>query len=153
MIVTNYKGLACASQFSVVTLHNPFSPWVRKTVARFLSHARWISLRVCLFGQRLFSCHPFVSASWESWDPRFSFFPSSVGIDQKYISPRYDSTECFLFRRVGRKEGRYNGVESSGVLFLLSLTHSERMHKRGGIPAREKGVSSTCEKKNPGRPN
>lgn len=56
-----------------------------------------------------------------------------------------------FFFGVGRREGRHNGVESSGVLFFLA--HPERTHKRGGIPAREKGVSSTCGKKPAGQIN
>lgn len=39
-----------------------------------------------------------------------SLFSGTVGIDQKYISPRYDSTECFFFG--GGRVGRHNGVES-----------------------------------------
>lgn len=31
-----------------------------------------------------------------------SLFPGMVGIDQKYISPRYDSAECFFWRGEGR---------------------------------------------------
>lgn len=140
------KGFA--SQSSVVTLHNLFSPWVRRTVARFLSHARWICPRVCLFRQRLFSCHPFVSASWESRDPWFSFSPSSVGIDQKYISPRYDSAECFLFG-VGRREGRHNGVESSGVLFFL---HTPRGLIKGVVYLLgRKGFRLPAEKSRPAK--
>lgn len=46
-----------------------------------------------------------------------SLFPGTVGIDQKYISPRYDSAECFFFFGVGRR----NGVESSRVLSFFSL--------------------------------
>lgn len=31
-----------------------------------------------------------------------SLFSGTVGIDQKYISPRYDSAECFFLRGEGR---------------------------------------------------
>lgn len=148
MIVTSHERPA--SQFSVTVLHNPFLPWVRETVARFLSHARWICPRVCLFGQRLFSCHPFVSAPWESRDARFSFSPSSVGIDQKYISPRYDSAECFLFRG---KKGRRNGIESSGAFFFFfSYTLREDAQKGWYTCSGERGFRLPAKKK-PGRPN
>lgn len=132
---------------SSLSKDNPFSPWLRKTRIRFVGHVYTPGVWVCLFGQRFFFY------GWRSSrEKRGLVIP---GIDQKYISLRYDSAECFSFGDVAegwngsvqgekkkiRKNDREEGEREILIPVFFSFHRWRATTQRvQGIPARTKGV-------------
>lgn len=132
---------------SFLSKDNPFSSWLRKTRIRFIGHVYTPGVWVCLFGQRFFFY------GWRSSrEKRGLVIP---GIDQKYISLRYDSAECFSFGDVAegwngsvqgekknkkkRQRRERERERDTDTFFFLPSVESDYT-KGAGIPAHTKGV-------------